>query len=361
VRRWLDRRFRPGRPPRPLRACTEVGPGAQLRGRPHVVNRGAIVIGARFHLASQPIRSHLITGATGDLRIGDDVTIDFGAAIACESRVSIGDGSVVGPLLALADSDFHVVGDRNARPEPRPVAIGRNVRIGARVTVLPGAVIGDGAVVTAGSAVAGTVPAGAVVAGVPARRVAGQAGESAVGPVADAVREFVKRTFSLARLPELEQGRADFVEWDSLGALRLLLALEEEFAVRVSEEEIGDVQRVGDIVALVEGRPLDGSTEATFGAAPEISTAGDTGVDEPSAVAELVRSVLGLDVAPPPASGPAEIPAWDSLGGLQILLAAEEEFGVTLDESVMVDVGSVADLTEAIRRAPRRHQAVVER
>jgi acetyltransferase-like isoleucine patch superfamily enzyme/acyl carrier protein len=344
-----------------LRACTEVGPGAHVRGRPHIVNRGTIVIGARFHLASQPIRSHLITGPTGDLRIGDDVTIGFGAAIACESRISIGDGSAVGPLLALADSDFHVVGDRNARPEPRPVEIGRDVRIGARVTVLPGTIIGDGAVVTAGSAVAGTVPPGAVVAGVPARRVGGETGESADGPVADAVREFVKRTFSLPRLPELEHGRADYAEWDSLGALRLLLALEEEFGVRVSEEEIADVHRVGDIVALVEGRPQHASSAATYAAAPEVSVAVDGGAEEPSAVAELVRAVLGLELAPSPTSGPAEIPAWDSLGGLQILLAAEAEFGVTLDESVMVDVRSVADLTEAIRRASRRRQTVADR
>ena len=37
------------------------------------------------------------------------------------------------------------------------------------------------------------------------------------------------------------------------------------------------------------------------------------------------------------------------------------EFGVILDESVMVDVNSIADLTEAIGRAPRRSRAVVDR
>ena len=42
------------------------------------------------------------------------------------------------------------------------------VKIGARVTILPGTNIGDGATVAAGSTVRGTVGAGAVVSGVPA-------------------------------------------------------------------------------------------------------------------------------------------------------------------------------------------------
>lgn len=49
------------------------------------------------------------------------------------------------------------------------VAIGRNVWIGDKVTVLPGVHIGDGAIIGAGSVVTGDVPAYAVVAGNPAR------------------------------------------------------------------------------------------------------------------------------------------------------------------------------------------------
>jgi maltose O-acetyltransferase len=100
--------------------------------------------------------------------IGDDVSISYGAAIYCEIRVRIGDGSRLGPYIVLSDSSFHVVGDLLARPKPQPVEIGRGVKIGARVTILPGTIIGDGATVAAGSTVRGTVAAGAVVSGVPA-------------------------------------------------------------------------------------------------------------------------------------------------------------------------------------------------
>src|SRR5260370_20104816 len=126
-----------------LSGCTAVGPEARLRARPVVTNQGRLTIGARFQLSSVPVVSHLYTAPEGALEIGDGVTISFGAAIACLSRVRIGSNTRIGPYLALSDSDFHVVGDRNAKPEARPVEIGCGVRIGARVTVLSGCRIRD--------------------------------------------------------------------------------------------------------------------------------------------------------------------------------------------------------------------------
>lgn len=52
-----------------------------------------------------------------------------------------------------------------------PVRIGDDVWIGARVTILPGADIGNGAVIGAGSVVRGKIPPMVVAAGNPARVV----------------------------------------------------------------------------------------------------------------------------------------------------------------------------------------------
>ena len=51
------------------------------------------------------------------------------------------------------------------------IDIGSNVWVGAGCVILPGAVIGDDAVIAAGSVVRGTVPAGEIWGGVPARKI----------------------------------------------------------------------------------------------------------------------------------------------------------------------------------------------
>ncbi len=90
-----------------------------------------------------------------------------------QESLTVGDYSLFGEGVSIHD-DNHVIG---RGPEPiasrglvtRPVAIGRNVWVGARAVILPGVHIGDNAVVGAGAVVTRDVPPYTVVAGVPAR------------------------------------------------------------------------------------------------------------------------------------------------------------------------------------------------
>lgn len=109
-----------------------------------------------------------------DLRIGDNSGVGVNALIA--SRVTIGNDVMMGPDCMLFTSN-HGMGSteipmwRQRSSEPKPIVIGNDVWIGARVIILPGVHIGDGAVIGAGSVVTKDVPPYGVAVGNPARVV----------------------------------------------------------------------------------------------------------------------------------------------------------------------------------------------
>ncbi|MFO0590952.1 MAG: hypothetical protein U0441_25640 [Polyangiaceae bacterium] len=241
-----------------------VGARPHVTGLPFIENLGALTIGDDLDLASGPVRSHLVTGVRGVLEIGNHVTIGFGAAIAAEMRVQIGDGAHLGPMVMLLDSDYHVAGDSTAPPEASPIVIGPGAWLGEGVTVLRGATIGRGARVEAGSVVSGNVPEGAHVAGVPAR-VIKEPPETAtlpaqLSPAASEVPSSVEArvlriaadVFVLPSLPALTDGPKTLPAWDSLGALRLLVSLEEAFSIRLPDGALAgarDLEAVSQFVA----------------------------------------------------------------------------------------------------------------
>jgi acetyltransferase-like isoleucine patch superfamily enzyme len=244
---WLAAR----RSRRCLRACDHVGEGPIVEGTPTIANGGRILIGHRFQFSSVPASSHMVSGPDGSLEIADDVAIGHGAAVAAFRHVTIGAGTRIAPFVIIMDTDFHVAGDRSGEAQSEPISIGAGVRIGSHVTVLRGSNIGDGAVVAAGSVVAGKVRAGATVSGVPAREAFRQEGTSGE-PAADLVPRVVRQSLGLSHTPLLEHGPSEIPQWDSLGALRLLLALEEAFAVTLSEDEVLRVSTVADLASVID-------------------------------------------------------------------------------------------------------------
>ena len=74
-------------------------------------------------------------------------------------------------IVTLATLNHGMAPQQRQSLYPAPIVIGRNVWIGAGVTVVPGITIGNNAVVGAGSVVTKNVPANTVVAGIPAKRI----------------------------------------------------------------------------------------------------------------------------------------------------------------------------------------------
>ncbi len=111
----------------------------------------------------------------GELRIGHGTNINGLSKILVGAGVSIGAECTFSWDVQILDHDFHTLTVAGVTaPEKLPVMIGDRVWLGTGVIVLKGVTIGDGAVVAAGAVVTRDVPAGAIVAGVPAR-VVGQA------------------------------------------------------------------------------------------------------------------------------------------------------------------------------------------
>jgi acetyltransferase-like isoleucine patch superfamily enzyme len=238
-----------------LRACAQVGDEPRLRGRPTVsAFGGQIRIGDRFGLASRPVPSHLMTGPDGVLEIGHDVSIGHGAAIAAYERVQIGHGTRIGPFVIIMDTNFHgAAGDQSVQHDCRPVVIGDGCRIGSRVTITRGGSVGHGAEILAGSVVSTAIPPGACAGGGRAR-VVGRAGEAASrwDGVAAALPSLVMQSLKLDVPPELDTDPSGVPQWDDLGVLRLLAAIERSFGVGLDPTAVNSAQSFADIAVAIE-------------------------------------------------------------------------------------------------------------
>lgn len=109
----------------------------------------------------------IIIFSGGSLKLGSGFC-NSNVKIRCKERIEIGYDVAISHDVTIMDSDFHEI-DMDGFNISAPVHIGNHVWIGTRAIILKGVHIGDGAVVAAGSIVAKDVPAGALVAGVPAK------------------------------------------------------------------------------------------------------------------------------------------------------------------------------------------------
>lgn len=107
------------------------------------------------------------------LRIGKGVGLNLGCWVDARGEVTIGDDTIMGPYCIISSTNHRF--DRLDIPmllqedDKKPVRIGNNVWLGARVTVLPGVTIGDDTVVGAGAVVTRNIPANTIAVGNPAR------------------------------------------------------------------------------------------------------------------------------------------------------------------------------------------------
>lgn len=103
------------------------------------------------------------------IRLGERVFLNAGCRFQDQGGLEIGDDCLIGHNTVIATLNHDLSPRRRGDLHPSPVVIGRNVWIGANVTILPGVTIGEDAVIAAASVVTKDVPARALVVGSPAR------------------------------------------------------------------------------------------------------------------------------------------------------------------------------------------------
>lgn len=105
--------------------------------------------------------------------IGNNTGINANCYLAGQGGIEIGDNVIIGPGVKIF-SENHNFGDlqiaiKDQGVSRKPVIIKNNCWIGANVTILAGVVIEQGCVIAAGTVLTKSVPANAIIGGVPGR------------------------------------------------------------------------------------------------------------------------------------------------------------------------------------------------
>tara|TARA_B100000795_G_scaffold201456_1_gene155262 strand:- start:2635 stop:3309 length:675 start_codon:yes stop_codon:yes gene_type:complete len=140
-------------------------------------SKDKIKIGDFFKLGAYSIISctnHLGLVGKG-LSIGNNSGIGEFSYFGCVGGVEIGDNVIMGQYISF-HSQEHNFTDINKEikdqgVQSKGIKLGNNIWVGAKVTFLDGANIGDNCIVAAGAVVKGEFPENSIIGGVPAKMI----------------------------------------------------------------------------------------------------------------------------------------------------------------------------------------------
>jgi acetyltransferase-like isoleucine patch superfamily enzyme len=144
------------------------------------VGPGEVVLGAgvQFGWKASPLfytgYCHVeVSKESSRFEVGDRTEFNNNLMVKSEGAgIRIGQDGLFGAHVEIFDSDFHDLDPARRKTgvaKLAPVEIGDNVFVGMGVRILKGTKIGSDSVVGAGAVVTGSIPAGVIAAGNPAR------------------------------------------------------------------------------------------------------------------------------------------------------------------------------------------------
>lgn len=145
--------------------------GHELRAQ--LLRLRGVRVGDGASFADTPTLTGPEPESIGKFHVGAGCDIDIGCTFELGESITLGERVTIGPQTLIITTT-HELGKREHRAGPvvrRPVVIHAGAWVGARVIILPGVTIGEGAIVDSGSVVNKDVAPHTRVRGTPARQV----------------------------------------------------------------------------------------------------------------------------------------------------------------------------------------------
>lgn len=220
-----------------LRDATRLGPRIRVFGWPRIACEGELVVGRSAVFVSTPAPITLVVAPGARIVIGEGALIESGATVRASGRVVIGNRARIGVGCILDDEGT----------------------AGMDITVNDGAWLEDGVVLLGGAVVAAQAfvrrerssvepPAGTETADAEMALLVGKR-----------VRSVVSRVVSAAGSVDAGADLAHVKGWDSLAALRVLVALEKEFAVSLPTNLLANHPTLESITPWLVSRAAAGA------------------------------------------------------------------------------------------------------
>lgn len=117
--------------------------------------------------------SKICVGEKGKLILGNHFNITAETSIICFHEITFGENCLLSWDILIMDTDFHKIKKDTVHLNPdKPILVGNNVWIGARSTILKGAIIKNGCVIAAASLINKSFyEENCILAGVPAKKI----------------------------------------------------------------------------------------------------------------------------------------------------------------------------------------------
>lgn len=143
-----------------------------------MVGKNFMTIGSNSSIGKHSIITAWDYLGTPVIKIGNNVILGDYIHITAVNSIEISDGVLTGKFVTITDNShgrLNNIEELQQTPGSRevyskgPVIIKKNVWIGDKVTILPGVIIGDGAIIGANAVVTKDVPPFTIVGGNPAK------------------------------------------------------------------------------------------------------------------------------------------------------------------------------------------------